>query len=442
MGFTANVARTAWQQSSCGPQAAYASRLPLLGLLHKISWLALYLLFIRILSAAGFVVALWLCPVQVFANLGIYLASISVASLAVFGRYELLVVAAHDERQCADAVHLCIIISICVVVAALLAAITVNQLFIAHVNISFAGALFARAWLRLGLILATRYGTYNRAVKALLPHAIGQPLILVLLIYNGYNPFLAFILSDFMGHLIAATGVCISEWRAFRFFFHQHIRYRQIGELAAANLSLPTLNLTAAASAYLFATIPLFFLSGLSNGILAGTLALLFRVLDVPTSLTTASVSPILMKEVADRNRDGTQWMSPSTFLLPATIATIVFGLISLGGLTLNHLELAPSWHMALTILPVVALFQGGIAATTPLIDIATLAGRQQGLMALNIISVGLAGSVLLFWSNDPIFAIVMAGSIGLARVVAMSIWLVGYGEHAGGGGIPRRAYR
>jgi len=40
------------------------------------------------------------------------------------------------------------------------------------------------------------------------------------------------------------------------------------------------------------------------------------------------------------------------------------------------------------------------------------------------------------------VFAIVMAGSIGLARVVAMSIWLVGYGEHAGGGGIPRRAYR
>jgi hypothetical protein len=442
MKFTANVAHTGWQRSSCGPQAVCTSRLPLLGLLHKISWLALYLLFIRICSAVGFIIVLWLCPVQIFAKLGIYLASINLASLAVFGRYELLVVAAHDERKCADAVHLCTITGACAVVAALLISIAVNQLFITHVTIFFAAALFARAWLRLGLTFATRYGRYDRAVKALLPHTIGQPLILVLLIYNGHSPLLAFIVSDFMGHLIAAICVCISEWRAFcSCFFYQQIRYRRIRELAMKNLGLPTLNLTAAASAFLFATAPLFFLAGLPNVIMAGTLALLFRVLDVPTSLTSASVSPILMKEVADRNRDGTQWMSPSTFLLPATIATIVFGLISLGGITLNSLELAPSWHMALTILPVVALFQAGIAATTPLIDIATLAGRQQGLLTLNVISVGLAGSALLFWSNDPIFAIVLAGSIGFARVIAMSMWLVGSGEHASSDGILRRAY-
>jgi hypothetical protein len=245
---------------------------------------------------------------------------------------------------------------------------------------------------------------------------------------------LAFILSDFLGHLIAAACVCASEWFAFWSSFRQQIRYRQIGELAAVNLELPTLNLTAAASAFLFATTPLFFLPGLPNAILAGTLALLFRVLDVPTSLTTASLSPILMKEVADRNRDRTQWMLRSTYLLPVTISIIVFGLISLGGLTLNHLELAPSWHMALTILPVVALFQAGIAATSPLIDIATVAGRQRGLLALNVISVGLAGSALLFWSNDPILAIALAGSIGFARVIAMSVLLVGPGEYGSRG--------
>jgi hypothetical protein len=182
----------------------------------------------------------------------------------------------------------------------------------------------------------------------------------------------------------------------------------------------------------LFAITPLFFLPGLSNGILAGTLALLFRMLDVPTFLTNSSVSPILMKEVADRKRDGTRRVSPATFLLPATIATLVFGLISLGGLTLNSLHLAPSWHTALAVLPAVALFQAGIAATAPLIDIATLAGRQQGLLTLNVISVGLAASALLFWSNDPIFAIVLAGSIGFARVIFMSAWLVRAGEATG----------
>src|SRR5450830_276609 len=133
MESTANIAHAGRQQSSCGPQV-YASRLPFLGLLHKISWLALYLLFIRICSAAGFVVALWLCPVQVFAKLGIYLASVNLASLAVFGRYELLVVAAHDERKCADAVHLCTITGACAIVAALLISIIFSQLFITHVS--------------------------------------------------------------------------------------------------------------------------------------------------------------------------------------------------------------------------------------------------------------------------------------------------------------------
>jgi hypothetical protein len=207
---------------------------------------------------------------------------------------------------------------------------------------------------------------------------------------------------------------------------------RKISTLAAENLGLPTLNLTASASAFLFATAPLFFLPGLSNTILAGTLALLFRVLDAPTHLTSSSLSPILMKEVADRSRKGMLWFSPSTFLLPAAIAIIVFGLISLGGLTINHLALAPSWHMALTILPVVALFQAGIAATAPLIDIATLAGRQKGLFSLNIVCVAVAGSALLFWRSEPIFAILIAGSIGFARVVVMSLWLAGSGRQTG----------
>jgi hypothetical protein len=104
------------------------------------------------------------------------------------------------------------------------------------------------------------------------------------------------------------------------------------------------------------------------------------------------------------------------------------FGLISLGGVTLNHFELAPSWHMALTILPVVALFQAGIAATLPLIDIATVAGRERGLFALNIVSAALAGLALLLWRDDPIFAILVAGSVGFARVLAMSLWLAGAG--------------
>ncbi len=340
------------------------------------------------LSVAGLVVALWICPVQIFANLGLYLAAVNLAALAVFGRFELLVVAAGDERKCADAVHLCILTAAFAVAATLAVAVTVQHLFVTYVTLSFAGALVARACMRLGLTLATRHGRYDRAVRSLVPQAVGQPLILVALIVQGHDAFMAFVLSDFIGHLMAAACVCVSERRALYSLWRAQIRIRKISELASLNLGLPTLNLTTAASAFLFATTPLFFLPVVSDGILAGTLALLFRLLDVPANLTSASLGPILMKEVADQNRRGMPWISHGTFLLPAAIAIVVFGLISLGGLTLNRLELAPSWHMALTILPVVALFQAGIAAALPLIDIATLAGRQKGLFALNLTSV------------------------------------------------------
>jgi len=425
MGFPANIAQAAWQQ----PELELYTPPRISALLQIVARLALSLMSIRILSAAGLVVALWICPVQTFANLGLYLAAVNLVTLAVFGRYELLVVGATDERRCADAFHLCFMTGAFAVLTTFAVAVTVQHLFVSYITLSFVGALFARAWLRLGLTLATRHGRYDRAVKALLPHAIGQPAILVYLIFEGHNPFLAFVMSDFAGQLIAAACVHFGERRAFSAMLNAPLRLRAVGTLASVNLGLPTLNLTTAASAFLFATTPLFFLPGVPNGILAGTLALLFRLLDVPTNLTSASLGPVLMKEIADRNRLGLLWVSRATFLLPAAIAIVVFGLISLGGFMLNQLGMAPRWHVALTILPVVALFQAGIAATLPLIDIATLAGRQKGLFGLNIAAVMLAGSALLLWRDDPIFAIFIAGSIGFARVLVMSLWLASAGS-------------
>jgi hypothetical protein len=427
MEISANAGPAGWTDTLAVSSGGYVPHRAAV-LVRKVARIAISLLSIRILSVGGLLIALWLCPVETFANLGMYLAAVNLAALAVFGRYELLVIAADGERKCADAFHLCILTGAFAIVVTLAVAITVQHMFVTYVTLSFTGALFSRAWLRLGLTLATRYGRYQRAVKALVPHAIAQPVILVYLIYKGHNPFLAFVLSDLFGQLIAAGCVCWSERHSFRAMLERPLRLRAVSALASLNLGLPTLNLTAAASAFLFATAPLFYLPSVPNGILAGTLGLLFRLLELPTNLASASLGPVLLKEIADRNRHGMMWASRAAFLLPAAIAIVVFGLISLGGLTLNTLELASSWHMALTILPVVALFQAGITAALPLIDIATLAGRQKGLFTLNIVAVALAGAALLLWRGDPIFAILIAGSIGFARVLVMSVWLAGSG--------------
>ncbi|MCK9918536.1 hypothetical protein MXD81_56380 [Microbacteriaceae bacterium K1510] len=402
-----------------------ARRLPAVRLLGKISSLALHLLLIRFLSGTGFLVALWLCPVQVFAHVGIYIAALTLGALLLFGRYELLIIRAHDERECTDAVQLSMAVAACILAATLVVGLVIYAAFGSLIGIVFAGALFARAWLRLGLTLATRHSRYDLALKALLPHTIGQSLALIFLLRSGYDPLMSFILSDLAGHVIAAAGACISERRALRFSLQQPSDRERIAKLARANIGLPTINLAAAASASLFAMTPLFFLPGLENAVLAGTLALLFRLLDVPASMASASVGPILTKAVADHHRGVTDWPLQSVFLLPLLIAVGVFSLISIGGVALNVLQLAPAgWVQALTILPAVALFQAGIAAAAPLIDLTTLAGRQRGLMALNVTAAAMAGLTLLAWHDKPTVAIVLAGVIGFARVIVMSFWL------------------
>ena len=88
MKFPANDAHAGWPQ----PASDIFAPGRIAGLLHKVARLALNLISIRVLSAAGLVVALWICPVDIFANLGLYLAAVNLAALAVFGRYEFLVV--------------------------------------------------------------------------------------------------------------------------------------------------------------------------------------------------------------------------------------------------------------------------------------------------------------------------------------------------------------
>ncbi|KQZ01916.1 hypothetical protein ASD45_14440 [Pseudolabrys sp. Root1462] len=416
-------------------RAAYASQFDLIvdkplddglstltGLLGRISWVAWQLLLLRALSAAGLLTALWLCPVQLFANVGAYLALLSIASICVFGRYEFLILTAADRGARKDAVHLAVCAAACAITIAFTAGCLLWSESTKLALILFPASLFARAWLRLGLTFATQNG-YNRVIKFLIPHAVAQPFTLVFLLQRETDPFIAFAASDLVGQLVAAAGVAWCERRAFADTL-QLMEPRRIARLALANSRLPTLNMAAASSAFLFAIAPILLLPTFANPTLSGTLALLFRILDMPTAMTSSSIGPIIMKEVADHRKHGGNGLRGRTFILPAIIALVVFGSISIGGLTLNVTRLVPAWHFALTVLPVVAFFQASIAATAPLIDIATVAGRQGALLSANLVAMTIAGLILTVWHDDPVLAIALLGLIGAGRASIMSIWL------------------
>ena len=130
------------------------------------------------------------------------------------------------------------------------------------------------------------------------------------------------------------------------------------------------------------------------------------------------------MKEVADHRKRGNNGLRNRIYILPALIAVLVFGSISILGVMLSLTRLTPSWQFALTVLPVVAFFQASIAATAPLIDIATVAGRQGALLSLNLLAMTIAVVILTVWHKNPVFAIILLGLVGAGRAGIMSAWL------------------
>lgn len=416
------------------PQQAFLSdapsaSLPLLwrAVLREAHVIAASLLSIRVLSALGFAAALFICPVQVFASIGVLLAALNLISVAIFGRFELLIVGAHDDRRCADASHLCLGAALLVSTVVFASASAFGpSAWIPQFALLFTLGLALRAWLRLGLTYATRAGSYQAAVKAMIPHAVGQPMVLLALTSSGCEPLLAFVLADIAGHLIACIGVTINQRAAFRHNFSVLPSVARMQMLARDNLGLPTGNLVAAVSAMLFSMIPLIYLPTLANTLLAGTFALLFRMLELPASLTASSLSPILVKEVARRHCDGDRLRSDGIFILPAAAAVVIFGVITVAALWLNVTDLVPAhFRLALAILPAVALVQASVAATAPLIEMAGLAGRQHFVLVLNLCSAALAFCALIAWRDNPLLAIVAVGIVGATRAMFMTYWLI-----------------
>jgi hypothetical protein len=392
--------------------------------LRKISSVALGLVLLRLIAAAGSIVVLCICPTEELARVGLYLAALNLTSLAAFGRFERLLFRASNEEEFGDSVCLC-------VTTAAFAIFLLFAILWAYPDLlpggapaaCFAFGLASRLWLRLGLTFATRSGSYADAVLAMLPHAVIQPVLLIVLLKWQVSPLLSFAVADIVGHAIAAACVSYIERNAFHHARSVKSAFDRVWKLARLNLDLPTTNLTAIASAAMFAMAPLAFLTTMSNSILAGTLALVFKLLDLPAALTANSLTPILLKEVADARHRGSLAKVRAVFLLPVASATLVFGSIAASSLVLQDVMQA-RWQLALALVPIVALFQASVAAANPLIDVATAAGRQIGIFSINVGCVLTAGGAFLVFNGEPLRALLSAAAIGFLRVVIMTSWL------------------
>jgi hypothetical protein len=418
------------------------SRPVLASILGRVTKLALYLVLGRAFSATGLIVALWICPVDIMAHVGLYLALLNLATILLFGRYDALIVAAPTERRCIEATHLCIVqagLTIGLIVGASL--ITVEaDLVSPQLGGLFCAAVVVRAVINLSMAFAIRNGRCEQAYRAMLPQSMIHPFLLVTLVAHSHDPLTAFVLADLIGFFVTAIAVAASQWTGLRASIQARVQLDRLWRLAQDNSSLPLVNLPAILSIFLFTTTPVLLLPTLPNSLQAGTLALLFRILDMPTQITASAISPVLVREVVKRVQQGAHSIEKYLVYLPLLCAALVFSAIAAAGLVLHHSGLIPHWSVALQLLPMVALFQAGVAATAPLTDMVTMTGQQSRLLAINSIALLLAGAVVLLTGRDPTITIAILGMIGFGRAIATGYWLIGDNQRLIGSAVAIRA--
>jgi hypothetical protein len=150
-----------------------------------------------------------------------------------------------------------------------------------------------------------------------------------------------------------------------------------------------------------FAQLPLMVIVMVAPPDIAGHVALLFRVMDFPVQLIMAASAPVLLNKLS---KGAVRWLAMPTVIAGlAAVVIVVYASITLGSFLIEPWIKATAWSGISAIVAPVALFQGAIAFTGPLVDACSLYRRQTLLMAIHasmLMSVCLVFTIAPTWQN------------------------------------------
>jgi hypothetical protein len=385
--------------------------------------LALRLIGARAMSVVTLVVAAWFVDIEAFAEFGVYQSAATLVWIAIFLRYDTAIVAAPTARESAAAVRLCIAIGTVLWAAASLSALGLSAFDIlrSQLLLFFPLAILMRAVLRLVFAITTREGDFTGIGRASLVQSLVQPTLLIILVMMPLrDDALCFVIADVVGH---ASGAAYLGWRQ-----RQHLSALATGWSRQALAivawkwrALPLYNLPGAFLSLAFVMSPLLITPMVASAVMAGHVALAYRIFDVPTQIITASSTPIFlhrMRPVAGKANAlfGRQMMLGLVILIGAAYA-FAAGLIVGLDPWLDPTELADLPK----VVPVIATFQLFVALAAPLNDSCALYPQQRGLVLIN--GAALAGSLLAFMfaaEISPHAALVTLATVSCMRALAL----------------------
>ena len=409
------------------------SRIRLLGRntsLRAILWLAQRHMTARAISGMAILISAFVFVPADFATFGIFLAILNQAGLLIFLRYDTVMIAATNE----DDFHAAICLNAGVLAIALMVTAAVAIACMATgaasytLAILFVVALAFRGLQRLMGGIVTRHGEFRLIGQMSLLHASSLPVTILVVWWCGGNGAVAMIASDIVANILATAFLYWHLGHVTRAAFAGHDRLLRALAIAHDWAVLPRVNLPGALLATGFAQLPLVIVVAFASADMAGHAALLFRVMDFPVQLIMAASTPVLMNRLG---KGFVHWTAmPVVVAILAAVVIVIYGSIAACAFVIEPLIEATSWSGITGMVVIIALFQGAVAFSGPLIEACGLYRQQTLLMAIHAVMLGLVCLAFLLSPTWPA-ALAVAGFVAVVRAGLVAARLVMLSGHA-----------
>ncbi|NIX76790.1 hypothetical protein [Microvirga terricola] len=384
--------------------------------------LAMRLMLARGMSIMTLFVTAWLVNIEAFAEFGVYQTLAALAWIALFLRYDAAIVSARTAEEAGEALRLCIGVGAVLLLVFTSLSLAAGGVGVMRMQLALLLPLsiLGRGLLRLTFATATREGDFKGIGRASMVQSVLQPTILVLLVLSPLEDALCFVFADILGH---ASGVIYLGWRR-RHHFQAATRDWSLVSLAAAAQrwkSLPLYNLPSSFLALAFVTSPLLIMPMTTGAVMAGHVALAYRIFDVPTQIITAASTPIFLNRLRpslDRANPvfGRHIMFGLCVVLGLAYASMA-GILMLADPLLSGTALDALSEVT----PYVALFLLFVAIAAPLNDSCGLYPQQRRLVVIQALALGGSFLAAIFASwTSPVGALLTLAVISGLRALSL----------------------
>jgi hypothetical protein len=376
----------------------------------------------RLMSFVTLLVAAFFVRIETFAEFGVYQTAATLLWTACFLRYDAAILAAPNQRGAEATLRLSAAVSGALWLLSTAAALGIGLAGLVPIGLAvlFPYSVLARILYRLTFLVATREGDFRAIGHASLVQALFQPVSLLVFVLTIDNGAVAFAASDIVGHFAYALYLAWRKrdsWIALRHGWSRH----ELVATARRWVEMPLYNLPGSFLSLAFVTSPLLIMPLTASAVVAGHVALAFRIFDVPTQIITAASTPIFLHRLRPDERREIGVFGRKMLLALGIALTVLYGGMAAG------FALADPWLRGtplggLTgIVSLVAAFQLFVALAAPLNDSCALYSEQRKLALIHGLAV--LGSVLcclVSLAFSPRLALIALAVISFSRAIAL----------------------